>query len=252
MSYHLAAYFASVDNSGDSDVAALTDGVLSIRNNHFVFAEPTMLTWAMAMSATLARARLSQPSFNVITRPYIRPIEQNAIPASLPGVADFHMEPFLLRTNEELAVEATTGAACGENFTTLVGLTVNPQPLPSGNIFSWRGTATATLVANTWTNIGTITWDNSLPEGDYAVVGGEFISTGAQAGRLLFPGTSVKWRPGAPGQTDVAGQTWHLFRKGGLGIEWGRFNAFALPQVEMLSNSADTAEEVYLDIVKIG
>jgi len=40
-------------------------------------------------------------------------------------------------------------------------------------------------------------------------------------------------------------------RYGGWG-EWMRFTNTAVPQVEFLSISADTSEEVFLDLIKVG
>lgn len=252
MPYHVAAYFESIDNTADTDINALGDGVLSIRSNQFVFPDKTQLLWAAAMSATLSRARLSQATFNVITRPYIRPIEQAAVPGDNPHFADYHSEPFEINPDEQLAIEATSGIAMGsENFTALIGIARGPlQPIPSGPIWTLRGTATTTLTANAWSDL-TVTWNNQLPGRNFAVVGLQVQSTGCQAARLSFPESGQVWRPGCIGMTSLANEVPSLFRKGNLGFVWGTFNGFAMPNVQVLSNSADTSEEIYMDIMPI-
>jgi hypothetical protein len=251
MPYHVAAYFESIDNTANTDINALTDGILSIRSNHFVFRDPTELMWAIAMSATLSRARFSQPSINGITRPYIRPIEQAAVPADLVHIADYSKEPFRFDSDEELAVEATSGICMGsENFTCVVGLVRQPlQAMPAGQIFTLRGTATTTLTANAWTQLSSITWDNQLPNRTFHIVGLAVQSAGCQAARIIFPDSQQVWRPGAVGITSLANEADEMFRKGKMGFSWGTFDGFAMPNIEVLSNVADTTEEIYLDII---
>jgi hypothetical protein len=122
------------------------------------------------------------------------------------------------------------------------------EPLPAGNIFTVRATGTTTLVANAWTN-GTLTFSQQLPEGDYAVVGMYAQSAGLQAARLVRPGYA--WRPGCPGSDADGDVSPPRFRNGGLGT-WLTFNHRNPPSVDYLSNVADTAETVNLDLIKIG
>jgi hypothetical protein len=120
---------------------------------------------------------------------------------------------------------------------------------PPGNVYTIRGTGVATLGATAWTNINPITWQNTLPNGLYAVVGGAFQSATCLAGRVIFENTP--YRPGAVGQQLITDWTNDIFRNGGLGV-WGQFHNYAMPQVEFLASAADTAQTVFLDLVKIG
>lgn len=247
--YHVAAYTEAIDNAANNDIAALTDDYLVIQNAHFLLTQDWLLHWAWVGSATLNRARLSQPTINVVTRPFIRPLDRAAVPPDLPAIADYRENPFRLRAREELVIEATSGIAMGtERFTALIGIMDRLIPAPVGEVYTLRGTSTTAAVANSWTSL-TMTWDNQLPEGQYAVVGLETQSANAQASRLIIEG--LPNRPGSVSVTGLGNETHRMFRKGGLG-RWGDFPNYIIPTPQVLANAADASHEVYLDIVKLG
>lgn len=117
-----------------------------------------------------------------------------------------------------------------------------------------RATAaiTATASAGAW-GAGALTFEQQLEAGSYAVVGMKMFSATAIAGRLIFSNQGA--RPGCIGYatpaTGVGAIENPMFRNGNLGV-WGTFSHTSPPQLEMLAAAADTAEEVYLDVVKIG
>ena len=117
-----------------------------------------------------------------------------------------------------------------------------------------RATAaiTATALGNAWA-AGAITFEQALETGMYAVVGMKAFSATLIAARLIFPNQGA--RPGCIGYatpaTGVGAIENPMFRNGNLGV-WGTFSHTAPPQLEMLAAAADTTEEVYLDVVKVG
>lgn len=117
-----------------------------------------------------------------------------------------------------------------------------------------RGTAaiTATALGNAW-GAGAITFEQALPAGTYAVVGMKAFSATLIAARLIFPNQGA--RPGCIGYatplTGVGAIENPMFRNGNLGV-WGTFSHTAPPQLEIMAAAADTTEEVYLDVVKVG
>ena len=81
------------------------------------------------------------------------------------------------------------------------------------------------------------------------MIGMRANGAGLVAARLVPRGAGH--RPGCLG-VDADNQIEHpMFRHGGLG-EWLRFVHDNVPSVDFLSVSADTAQEVLLDLVKVG
>lgn len=248
MSFHVAAYTELLDNVANNDITALADQILAIQNNHFLPQYDYRLLAAWVGSATLLRARIVNPSVRQLTIPFIRPITLAAVPPTDPNIADYRSNPFLIRAMEELAIEATSGVAMTERFTALVWLSRQIEAAPPGDVYTLRGTGATTLVVNAWTDIATVTWADNLPAGEYAIIGCEVQSAGCIAARLILENQIE--RPGCLGITALGNRTHDMFRKGGLG-KWGTFRQTRMPIVQVLSNSADTTEEIYLDLVKV-
>jgi hypothetical protein len=224
------------------------DSIIPLFNSHFVPQTALPLVYAAACGTLLTRARLSTPSLQVITTPFIRDVNPALNFGNPMSFADYSQDPLQLHALEELVHYQTDSAVTSESNAGIAGLMIQNQPQPAGNVYTLRGTAAGTLVVGGWTNVGAITWFNTLPQGVYAIVGAGFFSAGAIAGRFLIPG--IPWRPGGPGIVTVTNRIAPLFRNGNLGV-WGTFNNYALPGVEMLSGTADTVEEIYMDIMKI-
>jgi hypothetical protein len=166
----------------------------------------------------------------------------------LPGVADYRGNPLRIKGLEEIAVEATHTTAGGAVST--IGLWIADKPImpaPQGDVFTLRGTATTTLTANAWSLLA-ITWQDSLPAGNYACVGLQVQGATAKLARMIFEDQIN--RPGCLGQTNVADNSHPIFRMGGLGT-FGRFTSNRMPNVEVLAGAADTVQEIYMDIVRI-
>jgi hypothetical protein len=110
-----------------------------------------------------------------------------------------------------------------------------------------RGTAAITGVVGSWAS-GAITLDQNLPAGIYEIQGLDMFGTNLLVGRLIFPGGGL--RPGAPARNAVSNVPNDLFTGGKLGV-YGQFDTVALPQLEIFVEAANSAQEVYMDIVKV-
>lgn len=249
MPHHVAAYTGNVAVVAETELSAVTDNYFVIQNNHFLPQRDMPLLFALIAGLNLSRGRINTPSLGVVASPNIYPLSGAAAPGSPPRFADYVNTPLLFRALEEIQLFTTQPAAVAQQNFGILGFSMGAEPAPGGNIFTIRGTATGALTANAWTNVGTVTWQNVLPSGVYAVVGAMFESAGALAGRLILENTA--YRPGGLGVQSVNDVESDLFRRGGLGV-WGRFHNYAMPQVEMLSASADASETIALDIVKVG
>lgn len=248
--HHTVAWRLSIaDASVATDITPVTDGIMTIQNGHFLPQKDYWMLYAYFGGAGATRARFITPSFRQVSTPWIRPINLAIVPLDEPNMAQYWPNPIKVNKLEEFQLE---GAQTSGGAAVVVGVagwaSQLPTPTPQGDIIAMRGTGTTTVTAGAWSNCA-ITWQDTLPNGTYAVVGLETIGTTCIAGRLIFE-DQVE-RPGCLGQSLTSGNGPPLFRYGGLGV-WGRFNAYRIPSVEFFCNAADTAQEVFLHLVRTG
>lgn len=243
------AYSKSTDATVDVDTTPVQDDIMSIINNHFQPQTDVQLVAAMALGTTLLRSRIVTPTLRQVSSPYIRPVNHANLPITLPGVADYRHNTLTLKALEEIQV-LTTQSAAGPTVVN-VGLLVADQPVtpaPNGNIVTMRGTGATTVTANAWTSCP-ITWADTLPAGRYACVGLQAAGATAILSRMVFNGQF--FRPGCLAQTNVWDNGHPMFRMGNIGV-FGYFDSTRMPTIQFLCDSADTSQEVYMDIVRIG
>lgn len=249
--HHTVAWRVSTaDNGVAVDITPVVDQIITIQNSHFLPQKNYNLLYAYYGGAVALRARFITPNWRQVSTPWIRPINLAIVPLDEPNIADYSSNPLVIRGLEEWQLEGYQGVGGGAAVTVgVAGISEAPiTPVTMGDVIAMRGTGTTTAVAGSWTNVA-VTWQDSLPNGQYSVVGLEVIGVTCIAGRLIFEDQIA--RPGAIGQSLVSGNGSPLFRHGGLGV-WGRFNAYRIPSVEYLCNAADTAQEVYLHLIRTG
>jgi len=247
MPFHLAAYGASVANTGNVDVAAISDQVLAISNNHFLPQEDWNLVYAMALSTTMQRARIVSPTNRQITLPFIRPTNLGANPLTNPGMSIYANNPFRIRGLEELAVEVSQGGAGNEQATVLVALQKNREPIPQGDEFTMRGTSSTAAVANQWTDI-TIAWADTLPAGEYVCTGLEYIGVVGLAARAIFE-NQVE-RPGVPAIVLETNRMLDDLYQPILGV-YGRFKPTRMPIIQVLNSTTTATHAIYMSFIRI-
>jgi len=184
-----------------------------------------------------------------------------------PKFWDFSRNPKALRPTEEFDIFASQLNAGAETETVFVQFTdgvmiaapqIAPGPTINGNnqLFTVHATAATTLTANAWTQV-TPVLDQALPAGLYALVGARVVTAGALAFRML-PIVQPLWRPGGVGsqtndQLDPPGQR-YINPLDGSVSHWGVWLTFyqnTVPNVHIWSTSADTAEDMFFDLIKI-
>lgn len=129
----------------------------------------------------------------------------------------------------------------------LAWLADKPVEVVKGQCFTVRATATTTLVAGSWTNCA-ISLVEDLPRGRYQLVGMFAWSAGMICARAVFIGGG--YRPGVLGASGINIVGDPIFRYGNLGV-FGEFEDTDQPTFDVLSSSADTVEEFYLDLIQI-
>lgn len=247
MPFHLTANFVALANVANTDVPALNDDVLYRQNSHFVPDVDCDLMAAYASAVTLTAARLNNPKTRQITPAYLVPIGTTLLPITRPQVVDYRMRPFRLRAQEEIVWEATDSAAGPNNLYLINWLGFGNSPAPNGDIYGLRGTSTTAAVASTWTTVD-VAWQNTLPAGEYSVIGASYTATNAVAFSLIF--YDQFWRPGGLGKAAAGIAEWEPQLWGGLG-EWGRFTTITLPRLRVLNDSTDNAHTFILNCVRL-
>lgn len=250
MGFTLAAFTESQDTAGVlTEVAALPDQHLTTDGDDILVPdEYNKLMGCMALGATITGARISSPTLRKRLNPDLSALNIGAEPALRDAFHDYMENAIELTPGEGLRALVSESFTTIERETVLVWLGDGALEAVSGEIFTVKLTGTTTLVANAWSLVP-LTILQQLESGKWGIVGMRAISAGGVAARLVIPGSS--WRPGCiafDAENDIDIQR---FRRGKAGL-WGEFSHSFLPQVEFLSISADTAETVYLDLVKLG
>jgi hypothetical protein len=249
MPWTLVAFSESQDSASLVNVAACADPHVRVSGDDVVVpANLNFVFGVYGIGVSITRAQLVSPS---IRRRYpfeVTPLELASEPADPVKYYPFPASPIQLDPDESLNFQAAEGGAGATRSTGLVWLSDGPiSPVSGLEVFTIRATNTSTLSAYAWTN-GALTFSDTLPAGDYAVVGMRASSTGMIAARLVF--SQYPWRPGCIA-SDTLGEVGHpAFRQGNLG-EWGTFSHNTPPTVDFLSDSADTSQTVDLDLVMI-
>lgn len=121
------------------------------------------------------------------------------------------------------------------------------NPFGRAPIFTVRFTAAIACTAYNWVN-GAITLSQNLPVGRYAIMGMHVISASGIAARLVVPGQGA--RPGCIAYDSIEDIGNPVFRNGNLGV-WGVFHSQTPPTLDMFSRTTDTAQEGWLDLIKV-
>lgn len=246
--FHTCCYYGSVANGTTLvDVPLVNDQILTRANNHAILGQPAKLLQVASLSTTLQRVRLNTPSARYVSLPYMQPVNASATIPTVPSIAKFGFNPLTIPRADEVAFEAVHGGAGAENVVIAVWFGFAFRDVPPGQRYRVRATASITASAGTWQN-GSITLDNTLPAGDYAIVGLDVLGTNLFAARLILQGES--WRPGCLCRDSEADVPDSSFTDGTLG-QYGQFNSINTPNLEILSVGANTSQTVYMDLIRI-
>jgi hypothetical protein len=245
--FHLAANFVAITDAVNMDVPALNDDVLLRQNSHHVPDRDVPLIASYAGAVTLLRTRYNSPKIRQVTPSYVSPVNTTLLPGTRPGVADFRARPFILRAQEEIVIESTDSAAGPNNHYVLSWYDFGRIEAPLGDVYGLRGTSTTAGVASTWTTAD-VTWENTLPAGRYAVIGGQLISATNVAWSLIFYDQMP--RPGGLGQAAAGLYPWEPQLNGGLGV-WGWFTTITLPRLRILDNATGNAHTIILQVIRV-
>lgn len=246
---HLAAFRGSVTNgTTNTAIAGVQDNALTKSASGAYFAPPGGTVFAtVAGGVNASRSRINTPVLRAVGLPYIAPLNTGITVPSPPNIAvygEFGPKPF---TTDEVSVEATHTDAAPQIQFALMWFLFGKAAYPTGMEYRLRFTATITGVVGSWAS-GAITLDQNVPAGDYVITGMDVFGTNLLAARLIFTGGG--WRPGVLARNAVGSIPDRMFLDGRLG-PMGIFNNTAVPQLEIYVEAANSAQEGYLDVVKV-
>jgi len=230
------------------------------------------LAFIAGVAANMVSIRPQSSSMTPFPYPNLNPNNRGTAFESPPRVWDFFRTPMKLLATEEFDIFATQNSGGAQNQRVLCSFSdgaimpltvqVNPggmesNPRTPGRFFTAHATGTTTLTASGWTSV-TPSFDQILPAGMYAVIGMRFFSATARFARLA-PASGPKWKPGGCAvQAYDSLDPWNQRAQpisGGVVAPWGIWLTFyqnVPPTVEFYATAADTAEEIWFDLVYMG
>lgn len=248
--FHLAAYRGSVTNgTTNTAIAGVLDNILArSAANAFLAPKGSRIRLATAGGVNASRARINTPVLRAVGLPYIAPIGTGVTALSPPNVADYGEFGPAPAEADEISVESTHSDIAAQIQWALLWLKFGRKEPQPGMKYRIRGTAAITGVVGSWAS-GAITLDQTLPAGIYQIQGMDAFGTNLLASRLIFTGGG--WRPGVFSRNTVSSVPDPVFLNEGLGV-FGEFDSVTTPQLEVYVEAANSAQEVYLDVVRIG
>lgn len=249
--HHLFAFYtaALADTTTDTALATVQDNVISRPNGRYQMPTDMRALLAYAGGPGATQARIDVPSMRRLFRPHIDPLSVTVLPGDNPPLARWYDRGVDIPETEEFVVNAgqtSGGAAVSVAFVWARPRSQTPS-LPPGPVLSMRWTAAITISAGVWAQ-GQFTFNDNLPRGKYAVVGMSAFGTNLLAARVIF--SAGTFRPGCLAQGAQGEAIMDDFRTGRMG-EWGRFQAYALPQLECFGAGAGTAQVGYMDLIQV-
>lgn len=259
VAYHLAAGSAQTL----ATVPAVTEPVLTTRNNNFILTDPFNLAMAYGLGSVITELRANFPTLNAYGFHEFWPIDEQGTTLSTvpdrPAIIDYWRQPLKLPTDEELNIQVSCTPGTTEHDVLLMWLaTPNHQfTIPSGvQRLTIKATYSITPAAiYTWTGGNAMTFTTNFRGGWYVVVGLAVEDPGVIAARLIFPKNTPYngrvLRPGCLVQQSYANRPAPQFM-GQIGV-YGFFNSFETPQIELLSTTTGAhTGDVRLDLVYMG
>lgn len=241
-----AGAFAAMTGLADTHVQVVADDIRVP-----AFANKIAAVVGMIDDTVAPELRIESPTLRRKSNLYIAPLNGQAGAAQVmnnpANVCDMRFSPVELAIGENMEAWAEANPAAVQDQTVLVCLTDNPITPVREPHFTVQADSAVAAVANVWTPVAIVFADN-LPRGRYQIVGLRGVSASMVACRFIIIGAPN--RPGCPGSVLIDDQASDIFRHGNFGA-WGEFEDVDQPQIEILCNAADAAQEFYIDLVQL-
>jgi len=250
MAFTLAAFHKDETTTPvtGTNIPSVADDHLKNEGDAIIIPELNRLLGFWGGSPQLDNLQIVSPSLRRTCLLDASPVDSSTTPNEPPDPMIVGNGAPQLEYDEELTVNGDYGHATADTGTAaLVFLGDNNCSPFSGQMFTVKGTITGAGVEGTWKSVA-LALDQSLPVGQYKIVGARCERSSTIAFRFVFIGGV--WRPGfvAVASKNVADPP--KSRYGQLGI-WGTFSHNREPGVEILvGETAGTTGVIYIDIMR--
>lgn len=243
------AYSGSITNGlTNTALNAINDNVLRIgASNGFVLQEDMMLLMSIFANNNGTGVRLNSPKFAQFGPIQILPLMGGPKVTSGVLIGTWPYRAPTFRNQEEVTATIDTGGTAAAQETLVVSFANSIDPIPNGEELIFKVTSTTALVANTWTAL-TYNFSQALPEGLYALISSELVSTNAIAHRWTFWGQF--YRPGFPSSTSQSNPQWPGARDYRMGLA-GQFSNVTPPLLEGLGSGTDNSHTGFIRAIKV-
>jgi len=247
--FHLVAYGSNIPAGTDFRyITPVPDPMIRIEGNNIIVPEGlNNVVGICAFGENMEAARLETPSLRRLMLWEINPVGIWGTNAHDDFVMMRLENPIVLDPSEPMRALAWHSGATSTRMNVLVWLADGPITPVTEDYFEALAVCSSVTGNGTWEN-ATITFDQVLPAGRYAVIGARLEHSGSIAFRLSFVGQS--WRPGAVTDSGRGTTNGLKFRAGKWGV-WGEFPHDQPPTVDIITTNPGQAILI-LDLVKIG
>ena len=247
--YDMAGWYELAAKNGLTPITAIADPHLTVNGDNVrVPKDTSFLGMVYAISPSMVQCQLRSPALRKISDLDIdpkqgTPLGELDLSRNVMQLKDY---PIALDGSEDIQYWVDNGNNIEANYC-VINFMDKIDPVPAGPMRTIRTTSTQLLAIGAWTNCALV-FPTVLPAGRYAVIGFKPESNGCIAARLFFNNQSE--RPGAIGYATELQGVDTAMRFGNCGL-LGEFEHDVPPTVDFLSNLADVAETVHLDVVQI-
>ena len=249
--WHLGAYWESQPGSTTLGILnPVQDNVLTLLSNGFVVPDNAELIGAYGGGAAggLTAVQIDNPQLRYIGLPKLAFLNGTITVPSVPNFNNYSDQPFAIDRINTTAVRTNNADAGAQNQGVGLWFRFGRRSNYVGPRYTLRGTTSITGVTGSWAS-GSITMDDTLPQGVYEIQGMDVVAANVLFARLIINGP--KYRPGVVARESVNNQPVWCYQHGGWG-PMGRFASINLPNLEILASGATTSQQVFLELVRIG
>lgn len=247
---HLSAFFETIQAPVTLDfVTPVQDRAYQVQGNRFFFPERRTIIGQFVAGVALTIAQLDSATLLLNGRPNIYPPAGAAPNATMSALDWKGPNGVSVPGLEGLGLLMTIGGVANSAMYGALWHTGGTVATPPGEIRTVHATAASVGALGVWGTVSALTFDTTLSRGRYAVVGMAAVGANLLLGRLVFPN-----QVDCPGCLCADAFTEYqlpYFRNGSIG-QWGTFDNYNPPQLEVLGYGTTTTQDVFLDLVQVG
>jgi hypothetical protein len=248
--FHVAEFRGSVTNALlNVPIAGVLDNILSKSvSGNFLAPDGSRIWGAVSGGVNALRARINTPAVRMVALPQIAPMGTGVTATNPQNLSVYGYTGPKPAPADEIAVEYTHSDIAPQIGWALMWMTFGRKQAQPGIVYRVRFTGAITGVVGSWAS-GALTFDQTLPSGIYEIQGMDAFGANLLGARLIFPGGG--WRPGIIAHNTLSTVPREEFTEGDLGV-FGQFDSVNVPQLEIYVEAANTVQEGFLDLVRIG